>query len=386
MTAPQRLRYAVIGVGANVYTMHHPALRHETVEVVGVTDRDEAASRQRAEELGCPSFPDYRAMLRATRPDVAVILTPHPLHAPMAVECLRAGCHVLVEKPMAVHVAEADAMIRAAAQAGRVLAVNFQQRLRPEVVKAAEVVRSGRLGRVQHLDLAVTWPRTAAYYRLAAWRATWRGEGGGVLLNQAPHDLDLICHLLGPPERVVAWTRTQLHTIETEDTVQAMLEWPDGAVGNGAMGSVRISTAEAGRPARLELLGTGGYLRIGAGELSFGRFGEDVTDFFAQNPDPFAAPTLQSEPLALPPGGGDHTGDHKAVYRNLHDAITQGVPVAADGTEGRMSLELANAMILSSFTRSAVELPLDRERYAALLARLKGEGAAVAGLETDLEP
>ena len=376
MSTPQRLRYAVIGVGSKVYTMHLPALQQETVEVVGVTDVKEAVSRERADELGCPSFPDYKAMLRETQPDVAVILTPHPLHAPMATYCLRAGCHVLVEKPLAVHVAEADAMIAAADDAGRILAVNFQQRLRPEVVKAVELVHSGGLGQVQHLDLAVTWPRTAAYYRLAAWRATWRGEGGGVLLNQAPHDLDLICHLLGSPQRVVAWTRTRLHAIETEDTVQAMLEWPDGAE-KGAMGSVRISTAEAGRPARLELLGTGGFLRIGEETLSYERFGEDITDFLAQNPDPFAAPTLQDEPLTLPDEADGYTGDHTAVYRNLHAAITEGAPVSADGTEGRMSLELANAMILSSHTQSEVELPLDRERYEALLTRLRAEGTAV---------
>ena len=373
MNPPRRLRYAVIGVGAKVYAMHLPALQQETVEVVGVTDRDEAVSRECAEEHGCPSFPDYKTVLREARPDVVVILTPHPLHAPMAIDSLHAGCHVLVEKPMAVHVAEADAMIKAADDADRILAVNFQQRLRPEVLRAAALIRSGGLGRVQHVDLAVTWPRTAAYYRLAAWRATWRGEGGGVLLNQAPHDLDLICHLLGSPERVVAWTRTKLHAIETEDTIQAMLEWPTKN-GNGAMGSVRISTAEAGRPARLELLGTCGFLRLGEGTLSYGRFDEDVTDFLAQNPDPFAAPTLHDEPLTLPDGAGDHS----AVYKNLHEAITQGAPVSADGTEGRMSLELANAMILSSYTRSEVELPLDRERYAALLAHLKNEGTEVA--------
>lgn len=374
MSTPQRLRYAIIGVGSKVYAMHHLALIGENVEVVGVTDMDEAVSRERAADLGCPSFADYEVMVREKQPDVVVILTPHPLHAPMAIDCLRAGCHVLVEKPMAVHTGEADAMIEAADDAGRILAVNFQQRLRPEIVKAVELIRSGGLGRVQHLDLAVTWPRTAAYYRLAAWRATWRGEGGGMLLNQAPHDLDLICHLLGSPERVVAWTRTKLHAIETEDTVQAMLEWPDGEE-KGAMGSVHISTAEAGRPARLELLGTGGYLRIGEGELSFGRFSEDVTDFLTENPDPFAAPTLQGEPLT--PRAGDYTGDHAAVYRDLHAAIAQGAPVSADGTEGRMSLELANAMILSSHTRAEVELPLDRERYAELLTHLRAEGAAV---------
>lgn len=137
------LRYAVIGVGANVFfAMHLPALQHATVEVVGVTDLNEEVSRRRAEELGCPSFPNYTSMLQ-TRPDVAVILTPHPLHAPMAVDCLHAGCNVLVEKPMAVHVGEADAMVKVADETGRILAVNFQQRLQPEALKAVKVVRSG---------------------------------------------------------------------------------------------------------------------------------------------------------------------------------------------------------------------------------------------------
>lgn len=358
----RRLRYAVVGVGAAVYAMHRPALLGDTAEVVGVTDLNGAVSRERAAELGCDFYTDLETMLQDARPEVVAVLTPHPLHAPMAVQCLRAGAHVLVEKPLAVHAGEADAMIQAAAEAGRILAVNFQQRLRPEVVRAAELVRSGALGRVQHLELAVVWPRTAAYYRLGSWRATWAGEGGGVLLNQAPHDLDLVCHLLGLPGRVVAWTRTAFHAIETEDTVQAMLEWP-----SGTLGGVHISTAEGGRPARLELLGTRGLLRVGTGSLTFERFDEDLTDFLAENPEPFASPVLNEVPLELPPGAGDH----EAVYRDLYRAITEGTPVSADGAAGRLSLELANAMILSSHTRETVELPLDRDRYAALLNDLK---------------
>lgn len=362
------LRYAVVGVGANVYGMHRPALMGETAEVVGVTDPNVAVSRERAAELGCDSYPDLGAMLRGAQPEVVAILTPHPLHAPMALQCLKAGCHVLVEKPLAVAVADADAVIQAAEEAGRIVAVNFQQRLRPEVVRAAGLVRSGALGRPQHLDLAATWPRTAAYYRLGAWRATWQGEGGGVLLNQAPHDLDLICYFLGLPARVVAWTRTTFHHIETEDTVQAMLEWS-----TGTLGSVHISTAEGGRPARLELLGTRGLLRVGAGTLTFERFDEDLTNFLAENPAPFASPILKSVPLELPSGAGDH----EAVYRDLYRAITEGTPVSADGAAGRMSLELANAMILSSHTRETVELPLDRTRYATLLDDLKRAQAKV---------
>lgn len=365
----RRLRYAVVGVGAAVYAMHRPALLGETAEVVGVTDLNEAVGRERAAELGCESYPDLGTMLRAAQPEVVAVLTPHPLHAPMAIACLRAGAHVLVEKPLAVQAGEADAMIRAAAEAGRILAVSFQQRLRPEVVRAAELVRSGALGRPQHLDLAASWPRTAAYYRLGSWRATWAGEGGGVLMNQAPHDLDLVCHLLGLPRRVVAWTRTAVHTIETEDTVQAMLEWA-----GGTLGSVHISTAEGGRPARLELLGTRGLLQVGAGTLAFGRFDEDLTDFLVENPEPFASPALKPVPLELPPGAGDH----EAVYRDLYRAVTEGTPVSADGASARLSLELANAMILSSHLRETVELPLDRDRYAALLGDLK-RGYRVGG-------
>jgi predicted dehydrogenase len=267
-----------------------------------------------------------------------------------------------VEKPMAIQVAEADAMIEAAAQAERLLAVNFQQRHRPEVQAARRLIQQGHLGEIQHVDLAVMWTRTAVYYGLNAWRGTWAGEGGGVLMNQAPHDLDLLCYLMGGPARVVAWTRTLLHQIETEDTVQAMLEWP-----NGALGSLHASTAQAGPPQRIEIVGTGGTLRIERGELVFHQFDTDLREHVAQSPQPFSAPTLHPVPVELEPGAGDHV----SVYRNLHQAILHGAPLSADGAEGRMSLELANAMIYSSHTRDEVELPLDRQRYAALLDELR---------------
>ncbi|RMF89528.1 MAG: gfo/Idh/MocA family oxidoreductase [Nitrospinota bacterium] len=342
--------------------MHRPALELETVDLVAVSDIDAERGRQRAAELGCPFYTDYRVMLTETRPEVAVIMTPHPSHASIALDCLQAGCHVLVEKPMAVHVAEADAMIAAAKQANRLLAVVFQHRHHPAVRMAHRLIQQGALGDIQHVDLIATWLRTAVYYRLAPWRGTWIGEGGGVLLNQAAHHLDLLCHLVGMPGRVLAWTRTRLHQIETEDTVQAMLEWE-----NGAMGSVHVSTAEAGQPGRLEIRGTGGYLQLTAEQVRLSRLEIDLRDHIAQSPHPFCSPSLQPVPVELEPG----TGDHVAVYRNLHQAILQGTPVSADGTEGRRSLELANAMIYSSHTQTAVEFPLDRQRYVALLDELK---------------
>lgn len=360
--ASSPLRHAVVGIGASIFKYHLPGLRLESSELAAGSDVSEERGRPNADEAGCTFYADHRAMLAEIKPDVVVIMTPHPAHAPIAIECLEAGCHVLVEKPMAVQVAEADAMIAAAAGAKRVLAVSFQQRFRPEVRAARELIQQGRLGAVQHVNITSMWTRTAAYYKSDAWRARWAGEGAGVLLNQAPHDLDLLCHLLGPPATVVAWTRTRLHAIETEDTVQAMLEWP-----GGALGSLHVSTAECGQPQRLEIVGTGGALQIGDGEITFEQAEVDMREFLAQCPDGFGEPARRTVAIELGPPGGEHCD----VYRDLHEAIADDRPPMADGIEGRMSLELANAMIYSSYVHEEVTLPLDRAKYAAVLEALQ---------------
>ncbi len=370
-----KLRHVVIGAGATVFDAHRPALALPSVELVAVCDRDAQAGQAVASSLGVPFYADYQAMLAATRPDVAVIMTPHPLHAPMAIDCLRAGCHVLTEKPLADQVTAADAMIETAEQTGRLLAVNFQQRLRPEIQAAHRLLAEGRLGAVQHISMVETWTRSAAYYRARPWRGTWIGEGAGVLLNQAPHDLDLVCYLGGMPARVSAWTRRRLHEIETEDTAEAIVEWDDGKTG-----SIHVSTAEAGLPQRLEILGTGGWLRIRPGELTFEQFETDLRTFLPESPSAFSGPGSRAVPVALEAGAGDHA----AVYRNLHAAILEGKPLAAPACEGRMSLELANAMIWSSYSGQIVPLPLARAAYAALLGGLRqgtvrqGQGEAIA--------
>lgn len=360
----QPLKYAVVGVGAGIFGQHRLGVEAVGGVFAAVADIDADLGRPRAAELGCPFFTDHRAMLAEVRPDVVAVITPHPSHAPIAIDCLNAGCHVLVEKPIAVHVGDADAMVEAAARANRLLAVNFQQRLRPEVRAAKQILAAGRLGQLQYAHLAVTWTRTAAYYNLAAWRGTWAGEGGGVLMNQAPHDLDILCHLVGMPARVAAWTCTRLHRIETEDTVHAMLEWS-----GGALGFLHASTAEAGHSASLEIIGTQGRLLLEQGRLTLDQFEMDLRDFVLHNREPFASPRVQPEPVELPQGAGDHV----AIYRNLEAAIRAGAPLAADGAEGRMSLELANAMIYASHRGGEVALPLDRQAYFALLTELRAK-------------
>jgi predicted dehydrogenase len=257
------MRFAVIGVGANVFKMHAPALHSPEIEVVAVADVNLAAAEYQAEAFGCPAFADHRAMLAATHPEATVVLAPHPFHASLAIDCLEAGAHVLVEKPLADEVAEADRMIAAAQRANRLLAVNLQHRTRAEIRTAKTLIEQGRLGDLQRVEMVAIWTRTASYYAMAGWRGTWQGEGGGVLMNQSPHSLDLVCHLAGQPSRVAAWNRTLFHAIETEDTSLSMLEWP-----NGALGTLLVSTAQAGEAERLEIAGTRGALQLTRGGLA----------------------------------------------------------------------------------------------------------------------
>jgi predicted dehydrogenase len=366
--------------------MHAPALQSSgQIEIAAVCDVNVAAAERQAERFGCPYFADHREMLAAIRPDAAAVLAPHPFHAAIAIDCLNAGAHVLVEKPIAVQVAEADRMIAAAEQAGRLLAVNLQQRTRGEIRTAKKLIESGRLGQIQRVEMVAIWTRTAAYYAQAGWRGTWRGEGGGVLMNQSPHSLDLVCHLVGQPSRVVAWNRTMFHHIETEDTSLAMLEWStegaDSALGpasastgdgataraNGALGTLLVSTAQVGEPERLEIAGTRGVLQLSRGGVRLLEADTDLRTFLAESPEPFAKPELRPQEVPLEEGSGDHT----AIYTNFLDAIDHGAPLVADGAEGRLSLELANALILSSATNAQVTLPLDRAAYAAHLEALR---------------
>ncbi|KFL29520.1 oxidoreductase [Devosia riboflavina] len=357
------LRHVIIGVGAGILKWHRWALDLDTTQLVGVTDVNQKLGEERAAELGVPFIAGHQALLDATRPDVAVVLTPHPYHAPIAIDALNAHAHVLVEKPLAVRVSEADAMVEAAERNDRLLAVNYQQRARGDIRAIKTLVDAGELGTIQHIDMVAAWPRTKTYYAGGGWRGTWKGEGGGVLMNQAPHNLDLICHLFGLPARVFAWTRTILHDIETEDTVHAICEWP-----NGTLGSLHITTAEAGRPERFEIVGTSGMVQIVDGKLSRRRLSPDFAEIAKTSKE--AIPELKADDVDLVPleGGGDHLD----IYRNLHDAILNGAPLICDGVSARQSLELANALILSSHVGRPVDLPLDRGEYDALFSRLSG--------------
>jgi len=367
------VRYAIIGCAASIVPTHLRALAQvPNAQIVGMADINAERGSARAAEVGCAFFTDHRALLADLRPDIAVITTPHPFHPSIAYDCFAAGVHVLVEKPMAVEVAEADAMIEAAEAAGRILAVNFQQRFRPAIESVRRLIDAGELGTLLRVLCVEPWFRTAAYYRTATWRGTWAGEGGGVLMNQAPHTLDLLCYLAGQPSKVWGWTRTVVHAIETEDTAQAMLEYA-----SGASGYLNINTIEAGLQRRLQIVGDRAAIELVGDQLTMHRFTPALSEYRATSPEMFGMPGVTTEVIEAPGDGGGHL----AVYRDLQEAIREGRQPRCDGREGRMSLELASAIILSSYSDRAVTLPLNRAAYSALLAELRQGDKGIGRLE-----
>lgn len=360
------LRYGIVGAGV-IAPLHIDAIRAvDDAELIGITDRDEARGLARADEAGCSFFPEYAELL-ALEPDVVVVCTPHPSHPPLTIAALEAGAHVLVEKPIAVETNDADAMIAAAERAGKLLAVSFQQRFRPVIVRAHELIAAGDLGPLVRVTVVDPLYRPEVYYGTAGWRGTWAGEGGGVLMNQSPHTLDLLCHLTGLPARVWGVARRRSQPMEAEDTAAALLEYE-----NGALGSFAVSTTEPGVQ-RIELVGDKGRIEIVGERFTFQRFVPSISEHLPTCEEMFGSPEIVTVDDAVDLGPG---GDHFDVHRDFAAAIRTGGTPRVPAREAAWSLELANAIVLSSHLDRSVPLPVDRSAYSALLADLRS-GAVV---------
>jgi predicted dehydrogenase len=309
------------------------------------------------------SFRTGQELIASDLVDAVIISTPHYQHVDLGIAALEAGLHVLVEKPIAAHKADAERLIAAAARHPKqVFAAMFQMRVEPRYLATQKLIRE-ELGAIVRVTWLLTdWFRTESYYASGGWRATWQGEGGGVLLNQCLHQLDMLQWLIGMPSRVRGFCRLgRFHHIEVEDDVTAYLEFPGGVTG-----VLVTSTGEAPGANRLEITGSRGALVLEHDRLLLTRNYQDMFEFTRTAPSGFARPDHSTEEIPFQ----DADTPHALVTHNFVEAIRRGTPLIAPGAEGIHSLELANAILYSSLIDRAVDLPLDSAAYKKKLDEL----------------
>ena len=361
------VRLGIVGVGG-MGSHHARCVQGNNVNrlrLTAVCDIDPKALAKFADPV--KRFADSRELIRSGEVDAVLVATPHYGHTTVGVDALGRGLHVLVEKPISVHKADAEKLIAAWQGKGQVFAAMFNQRTDPLFQRIRRLVQAGELGALQRVSWIVTnWFRTQAYYNSGGWRATWKGEGGGVLLNQCPHNLDLLQWIAGMPVRVRAFCGLgKRHDIEVEDEVTAWFEYA-----NGATGVFITGTGEAPGTNRLEICGDRGKLVLEDGVLHFTRNEVPAAEFLRTSPGAFSKPPVWN--VAFPAEGGSGA-QHTGILKNFTEAILDKAPLLAPAAEGIHSVELSNAMLLSSFTGQTVELPMDGAAYERQLKKLIAE-------------
>lgn len=355
----KKVRLGLIGLG-NMGQAHASNLlagKVPSIELTAVCDQDAGKFSRFAPAAG---FDTPEALMASGLVDAVLVATPHYFHTTQAGAALQAGLHVLVEKPISVHKADCERLIAAHTDKRQVFAAMFNQRTDKFYQKIRAMIRGGELGEIRRVQWTITnWFRTEAYYASGGWRATWGGEGGGVLLNQSPHQLDLLWWLFGQPVRVRAHCNFgRYHNIEVEDDVTAYLEFA-----NGATGVFITSTGEAPGTNRLEITGERGRLVLEESQLTLVRNAVPMGEFSRASTQPFAQPETAREVIAIEGTGGQHL----EILANFAAAILEGAPLLSPAEEGIHSVEIANAMLLSAWQNQTVALPIDAAVYETQL-------------------
>lgn len=360
----KKVRLGIIGVG-NMGSGHAANIlagKCPEIELTAVADRREARRQWAKDTLpeGTAIFEEGSDLIQSGLCDAVHICTPHYQHPTLAMEAFAAGLHVMCEKPAGVYTKAVREMNEAAEKSGKVFAMMFNQRTNCVYRKMHEMVHGGQLGELKRVNWIITdWYRTQIYYDSGDWRATWDGEGGGVLLNQCPHQLDLLQWICGLPKTVQAFCQEgKWHDIEVEDDVTAYLQFA-----NGATGVFVTTTGDAPGTNRFEVTGTLGKLVCENDKLTFWKLAQDEREFCRTATEGFAQPQCQQVEVETDGENLQHVG----VLNAFAGKILHGTPLVAEGTEGLGGLTLSNAMHLSSWLGRAVDIPFDEELFLSEL-------------------
>lgn len=355
----QKVRLGVIGVG-NMGSSHIKNSlegKMPEIEITAVADikpdRLEWAKGQLPE---VKTFDNASALMDSGEVDAILIATPHYFHPPYVIEALRKGLHVMSEKPAGVYTKQVREMNEVADKSDKIFGIMFNQRTNCLYRKAHELVHSGKFGEIKRVTWIITdWYRTQAYYNSGGWRATWSGEGGGVLLNQCPHQLDLWQWICGMPEKITAVCHEgKWHDIEVEDDVMIYAEYP-----NGATGTFITTTGDYPGTNRLEITLDRAKLICEDGKLIVNELDKSVSEFTKNAEQGFGSIEYKTYEAEL---DGNNV-QHPEVMNKFAAAILRGEPLTAKGQEGINGLMISNAAFLSSWLGKTVTLPVDEDLF-----------------------
>lgn len=375
----KKIRYGIVGIGkqGTFYTKIFTKMKClvKGAELTAVCDIDEGRRKYAKEHLkGVKVFSDYKEMLRSGLIDVVMVDTPHYFHPEIAIEAMKAGLNVLCDKPAGVYTKQVREMNEEAEKHPELLfGMMFNQRTNPLYIKAKEIIDGGQLGKLTRIVWIITnWYRPRAYYAQGGWRGTWWGEGGGVLLNQCPHQLDLFTWLAGLPVSVTATTSTVGRAINVENDVTAYCKFA-----NGATGVFITSTHDAPGTNRLEITGEGGKIVIENGKLVFTKNAELEPVFSEHNEVFMGKPktkTIKYRGIGHYLRLFKYPPQHIGIIKNYTDYLLKKTDkFLAPGREGIVGLTFSNAIHLAGWTHKEVLLPLDEEEYIKELEKRKEE-------------
>lgn len=357
----------IIGVG-NIGSAHAASISGGMIEGMKLAALCDTSGTRREILRGLypetPIFSNADELLASGLVDAVIIATPHDFHPVIAEKALAAGLHVLTEKPAGVTCASAREMMKAAKKSGKIFGIMFNQRTNKLFRAAKAIVSSGDLGELKRAVWLITnWYRKQCYYDSGGWRATWSGEGGGVLLNQAPHNLDILQWLCGMPSSVYAkCDEGKYHRIEVEDDATVMMRYE-----NGMTALFVTSTGEYPGTNRLEISGTKGKIVIENGKLTYTSLAIDERTFCAME-------ETAENPVSVTEMEDERYNGHMEILKNFARAILFGEDLIAPGYDGIFELTISNAAYLSSWTGEEIHLPMNDAAFAEALALKKKIG------------